>query len=138
MMARFSAIVRVGSMRWPSGVVTGPAVALTDWGLVTLAVRRRMFHQSLLHAAATTAILSASNACPLKARRVPGSRQVSAASVQRGLPIGTLSASSSEWLHDWRDTGSDGLSPVPPVAARLIHSSLKEEHVLDDAPVVPA
>jgi hypothetical protein len=46
MMARFSAIVRVGSMRWPSGVVTGPAVALTDWGLVTLAVRRRMFHQS--------------------------------------------------------------------------------------------
>jgi hypothetical protein len=46
MMARFSAIVRVGSMRWPSGVVTGPAVALTHWGLVTLAVRRRMFHQS--------------------------------------------------------------------------------------------
>ena len=28
MMARFSAIVRVGSMRWPSGVVTGTAVAL--------------------------------------------------------------------------------------------------------------
>ena len=71
----------------------------------------------MLHAAATTAVLYASNACP-QARRVPGSRQVSAASVQRGLPIGTLSASSSEWLHDWRYTGSDGLSPVPPVAAR--------------------
>jgi hypothetical protein len=83
MMARFSAIVRVGSMRWPSGVVTGPAVALTHWGLVTLAVRRRMFHPPrMLHAAATTAALYASNACPLKARRVPGSRQVSAASVR--------------------------------------------------------
>ncbi len=65
MMARFAAIVRVG----PAVLSPGP---LRHWHMGRLSrwqCGAECSISRMLHAAATTAVLYASNACPLKARR---------------------------------------------------------------------